>query len=451
MSDDNFDIDIYGDDPIPEENPPPAESGQANAITDNQSHSNNQAQSNDHDEMKDATDHQPSTGSADAANGNAQQDNGTQQIASTGGSAGQPQPPKQAPIQQGTKRKQGSDDDRPTDPGASSALLINDLHWWTTEEDVRGWANQAACEDELLEITFNEHKVNGKSKGYVTISPAILLGKVLTDNFRQVFVQMQTPQATTALKHQLEAYYKDAQQGKKPNVVYQPTHINPFKTLPKDAPPREKRDNRSSSGHFGGGQSGNQGGYNRGGGFGGRGGYGPRSNQVNFQNRNFSGPAGGNMGMGGYGGGNAMPGFGGAVNNMNPINNFNHRGGMMGGMRGGMGNPRGRGGANMMGNMGAMGAMGGNMPMGGMGGMGMGMGMGGMPGNMGMMGMGMSPFLSPPYFPSRFSTDSQLGGGAAGFGAGAQPHFNPAFFGQNQGGGGDGNWNPHGAKRPRPE
>jgi hypothetical protein len=62
------------------------------------------------------------------------------------------------------KRKQG-DDDRPIDPGASSALLISDLHWWTNEDDVRGWANQSRCEDELVDVTFNEHKVNGKSKG----------------------------------------------------------------------------------------------------------------------------------------------------------------------------------------------------------------------------------------------------------------------------------------------
>lgn len=35
-------------------------------------------------------------------------------------------------------------------------------------------------------------------------------------------------------------------------------------------------------------------------------------------------------------------------------------------------------------------------------------------------------------------------------GGGFQPHFNPAFFQQNQAAGGD--WqNPHGAKRPRPE
>lgn len=66
--------------------------------------------------------------------------------------------------QQGIKRKESSDE-RPTDPGAMSAILISDLHWWTTEDDVRGWANQAGCEDELRDVTFSEHKVNGKSKG----------------------------------------------------------------------------------------------------------------------------------------------------------------------------------------------------------------------------------------------------------------------------------------------
>lgn len=72
--------------------------------------------------------------------------------------------PKQAPQKQGMKRKEGSDD-RLVDPGATTALLISDLHWWNTDDDIRGWINQAQCEDELKEITFSEHKVNGKSKG----------------------------------------------------------------------------------------------------------------------------------------------------------------------------------------------------------------------------------------------------------------------------------------------
>ncbi len=73
--------------------------------------------------------------------------------------------PKQAPQQQGVKRKEGSDD-RLIDPGATTALLISDLNWWNTDDDVRGWVNQAQVEDELKDITFSEHKVNGKSKGY---------------------------------------------------------------------------------------------------------------------------------------------------------------------------------------------------------------------------------------------------------------------------------------------
>lgn len=72
--------------------------------------------------------------------------------------------PKQAPQQQGVKRKEGSDD-RPIDPGATTALLISELHWWNTDDDIRGWVNQAQVEDELKDITFSEHKVNGKSKG----------------------------------------------------------------------------------------------------------------------------------------------------------------------------------------------------------------------------------------------------------------------------------------------
>lgn len=72
--------------------------------------------------------------------------------------------PRQAPQQQGVKRK-GSSDDRLVDPGATTAIMISDLHWWNTDDDVRGWVNQAQVEDELKDITFSEHKVNGKSKG----------------------------------------------------------------------------------------------------------------------------------------------------------------------------------------------------------------------------------------------------------------------------------------------
>lgn len=66
--------------------------------------------------------------------------------------------------QQGVKRKEGSDE-RPVDPGATTAIMLSELNWWNTDDDVRGWVRQAGCENELKDITFSEHKVNGKSKG----------------------------------------------------------------------------------------------------------------------------------------------------------------------------------------------------------------------------------------------------------------------------------------------
>lgn len=53
------------------------------------------------------------------------------------------------------------------DAGATLALRLGELEWWTTEEDIRGWANAAGVESDLVEVIFNEHKVNGKSKGWV--------------------------------------------------------------------------------------------------------------------------------------------------------------------------------------------------------------------------------------------------------------------------------------------
>lgn len=68
--------------------------------------------------------------------------------------------------QQGTKRKQEDEDDgRPVDAGATSAIMISDLNWWTTDDDIRGWLRKAEAEDEVKDVTFSEHKVNGKSKG----------------------------------------------------------------------------------------------------------------------------------------------------------------------------------------------------------------------------------------------------------------------------------------------
>lgn len=75
---------------------------------------------------------------------------------------GGPAPASSAP-QQGTKRKQ--EEDLAADKNATNAILISDMQWWHDEEQIRDLANDAGCEDELKEVSFSEHKVNGKSKG----------------------------------------------------------------------------------------------------------------------------------------------------------------------------------------------------------------------------------------------------------------------------------------------
>ena len=64
------------------------------------------------------------------------------------------------------------EDERPVDPGATAAIMISELSWWTTDDDIRGWLVKAECEAEVKELTFSEHKVNGKSKGCVFANTA---------------------------------------------------------------------------------------------------------------------------------------------------------------------------------------------------------------------------------------------------------------------------------------
>ena len=152
---DNFDIDIYGDggEEYQEEGQVgDAEQSVVEQPQDPDSHTSRDVQS--HDDTPNPDHNTPTN--ADA---------GSQKIGSTDTSALDAlQVPKQAPQIQGLKRR-GSTDHRPVDPGATAALFVSELHWWITDDDIRGWANQSECEDELEEITFSEHKVNGKSKG----------------------------------------------------------------------------------------------------------------------------------------------------------------------------------------------------------------------------------------------------------------------------------------------
>ncbi|KAK1518796.1 RRM domain-containing protein [Colletotrichum costaricense] len=441
MAEEEFEIDIYGDAPQDHQDGNAENYDGANGHADNHQEQHDQLEHHDdqqkHDQQEEYHDQQ------------------------------------EAPApQQGVKRK---GDDRPIDPGATTALMVSDLNWWNTDDDIRGYARAGHCEDELKDITFSEHKVNGKSKG-------------------QAYIEFTSQQAATAAKHAFES--TDSAQGvpKKYQVTYSNPHVNPFRTLPKDAPNRAGKDQGSrpnNNNNYNNQGSSMGGGDFRGNGYRGRGGFnGPRGgmNQGGF-NRNFSGGMGGgfnnnNMGGGGFNNGMGGGNFGGG--------GFQRGGGFGGGMRGGPGMRGGRGGMhNPMGGM--------NMgPMGGMPNM-------GMP-NMGMMGGGMPgttplAFESPQrnYTPpiSRLaygSTQKRKNSGrrkgkAANTGRdeipsstkrqkvqpkhvseqpkpviapevgrwtkehgfqGMPQQFNPAFFGGNQGGGND--WgNPHGAKRPRPE
>jgi hypothetical protein len=196
---------------------------------------------------------------------------------------------------------------------------------------------------------------------------------------RQAYVEFSSQQAATAAKHKVDTFGEGQQYVKKHVVTYSNPNVNPFKTLPKDAPMRAGKDgptNRPVAGNYDRTQQSS--GNNYGGNFRGRGGY-NRGNMNNNMgggfNRNFQNPGMGGMGgnfqapMGGFNAGSMGGGqFSGGFN----------RGGMMNNMRGGPGVMRGgRGGMNS-------GMMGG-MPMGGM-------QMGGMPGGMqmgGPMNMGM--------------------------------------------------------------
>jgi hypothetical protein len=153
---DNFDIDIYGD-------------GTYNA------NEPGEFKHEDAELLLDAPD-APKSNAADATNANDQSD--TVKEENPAPAQNQPAPTngsQQAPQQQahglpaapqGTKRKEpeGAQSSE-RDANATSALMITDLNWWNTEEDIRGWVNHAGVEAELKDVTFSEHKVNGKSKG----------------------------------------------------------------------------------------------------------------------------------------------------------------------------------------------------------------------------------------------------------------------------------------------
>jgi len=105
---------------------------------------------------------------------------------------------------------------RETNP--TNTLYVGELEWWVSDEDLKDPIMNVGIGAELKEITFYEHKVNGKSRGIA-------------------FLEFTTEEASSRAKNALE----QMEIGGKMPVVWFTSAQNPFKHVPKDPVPKARR------------------------------------------------------------------------------------------------------------------------------------------------------------------------------------------------------------------